>query len=92
LIPSTWLAICTCATACARTTVYLCAYKLALIACLAVLAADGVLTFLAARESMALLCYVLTLHRPRSEQAAGGAFWFLALHHRGGYCLRPKAP
>jgi hydrogenase-4 component B len=67
----------------AGTAVYLCAYNLALIACLAVLAAGGVLTFLVAWESMALLCYLLILHRPRSEQVAGGAFWFLALSEVG---------
>jgi hydrogenase-4 component B len=67
----------------AGTAVYLCAYSLALIASLAVLAAGGVVTFLVAWESMALLCYVLILHRPRSEQVAGGAFWFLALSEVG---------
>jgi hydrogenase-4 component B len=65
------------------TAVYLCAYNLALIASLAVLASGGVLTFLVAWESMALLCYVLILHRPRSTEVAGGAFWFLALSETG---------
>ncbi len=63
--------------------VYLCAYNLALIASLAVLAAGGVLTFLVAWESMALLCYLLILHRPRSSEVASGAFWFLALSETG---------
>jgi hydrogenase-4 component B len=65
------------------TAVYLCAYNLALIASMAVLTAGGVVTFLVAWESMALLCYLLILHRPRSEQVAGGAFWFLALSEAG---------
>jgi hydrogenase-4 component B len=65
------------------TALYLCAYNLALIASLAVLAAGGVLTFLVAWESMALLCYLLILHQPRSSQVAGGAFWFLALSEAG---------
>ncbi len=65
------------------TAVYLCAYNLALLASLAVLAAGGVLTFLVAWESMALLCYALILHRPRSTDVAGGAFWFLALSEAG---------
>ena len=47
------------------------------------LAAGGVLTFLVAWETMALLCYLLILHRPRSNQVAGGAFWFLALSETG---------
>jgi len=63
--------------------VYLCAYNLALLASLAVLSAGGVLTFLVAWESMALLCYALILHRPRSETVASGAFWFLALSEAG---------
>jgi hydrogenase-4 component B len=67
----------------AGTCVYLCAYSLALIASLAVLLAGGVVTFLVAWESMALLCYVLILHRPRDERVAGGAFWFLALSEAG---------
>ncbi|MGO8956463.1 MAG: proton-conducting transporter membrane subunit [Streptosporangiaceae bacterium] len=65
------------------TSLYLCAYNLALIASVAVLAAGGVLTFLVAWESIALLCYLLILRRPRSEQVASGAFWFLALSETG---------
>ncbi|HUC22942.1 MAG TPA: proton-conducting transporter membrane subunit [Streptosporangiaceae bacterium] len=65
------------------TAVYLCAYNLTLIASVAVLTAGGVVTFLIAWESMALLCYLLILHRPRSSQVAGGAFWFLALSEIG---------
>jgi hydrogenase-4 component B len=67
----------------AATAAYLCAYNLALIASLAVLAAGGVVTFLVAWETMALLCYALILHRPRSSQVSGGAFWFLALSEAG---------
>lgn len=67
----------------AGTAVYLCAYNLALLASLAVLEAGGVVTFLVAWETMALLCYVLILHRPRSREVAGGAFWFLALSEAG---------
>jgi hydrogenase-4 component B len=67
----------------AATSLYLAAYNLALIASVAVLAAGGVPTFLVAWESMALLCYLLILHRPRSGQVAGGAFWFLALSETG---------
>jgi hydrogenase-4 component B len=65
------------------TAVYLAAYNLALLASLVVLAAGGVVTFLVAWESMALLCYLLILRRPRSSQVAGGAFWFLALSEIG---------
>ncbi len=65
------------------TAVYLCAYNLALIASLGVLAAGNVVTFLVAWESMALLCYLLILRRPRSGAVAGGAFWFLALSEVG---------
>ena len=65
------------------TAVYLCAYNLALIASLAVLAAGGVVTFLVAWESMALLCYLLILRNPRSRPVAAGAFWFLALSEVG---------
>jgi hydrogenase-4 component B len=65
------------------TAVYLCAFNLALIASVAVLTAGGVLTFLVAWESMALLCYLLVLRKPRSDEAAGGAFWFLALSEVG---------
>ena len=38
---------------------YLAIYNLALLACLAVLAAGGVLTFLVAWETMAVLCYLI---------------------------------
>src|ERR1700689_545111 len=65
------------------TGLYLAIYNLALLASLAVLAAGGVVTFLVAWETMALLCYLLILHRPRSDQVAGGAFWFLALSEVG---------
>jgi hydrogenase-4 component B len=67
----------------AQTNLYLGAYNLALIASIAVLAAGGVTTFLVAWESMALLCYLLILHRPRSSEVASGAFWFLALSETG---------
>ena len=67
----------------AGTALYLCAYNLALLASVAVLAAGSVVTFLVAWESMALLCYVLIVHRPRSSEVAGGAFWFLALSETG---------
>jgi hydrogenase-4 component B len=67
----------------AGTAVYLAVYNLALLASLAVLAAGGVVTFLVAWESMALLCYFLILRRPRSRQVASGAFWFLALSEAG---------
>jgi hydrogenase-4 component B len=65
------------------TALYLAAYNLALLASLVVLAAGGVVTFLVAWESMALLCYLLILRRPRSSQVADGAFWFLALSEVG---------
>jgi hydrogenase-4 component B len=67
----------------AGTKVYLLAYNLALVASIAVLAAGDAVTFLVAWESMALLCYFLVLHRPRSSEVAGGAFWFLALSETG---------
>ncbi len=67
----------------AGTAVYLCGYNLSLIASLAVLAAGNVVTFLVAWETMALLCYLLILRRPRSDRVAGGAFWFLALSETG---------
>ncbi len=67
----------------AATNLYLGAYNLALIASIAVLAAAGVTTFLVAWESMALLCYLLILYRPRSSEVAAGAFWFLALSETG---------
>jgi formate hydrogenlyase subunit 3/multisubunit Na+/H+ antiporter MnhD subunit len=62
---------------------YLAIYNAALLACLAVLAAGGVLTFLVAWESMALLCYLLILRHPRRRSVAAGAFWFLALSEAG---------
>jgi hydrogenase-4 component B len=67
----------------AGTAVYLFAYNLALIASVVVLAAGNVVTFLVAWETMALLCYLLVLHRPRSGEVAEGAFWFLALSEAG---------
>jgi len=65
------------------TAAYLAAYNLALLASLAVLAAGGVVTFLIAWESMALMCYLLILRRPRRGETASGAFCFLALSEAG---------
>jgi len=65
------------------TGLYLAVYNLALLASLAVLAAGNVVTFLVAWETMALLCYLLVLRRPRRAEAAAGAFWFLALSEVG---------
>jgi len=65
------------------TAVYLAAYNLALLACLGVLAAGGMVTFLVAWETMSLACYLLILRCPRSKEAARGAFWFLALSEIG---------
>lgn len=65
------------------TGLYLCALNLALLACLAVLAAANVVTFLVAWESVALLCYLLILRHPQRPEAAAGAFWFLALSEAG---------
>ena len=65
------------------TAIYLAAYNLALLACLAVLAAGGMVTFLVAWESMSLACYVLVLRHPRRTEVAPGAFWFLALSEIG---------
>ena len=65
------------------TAVYLAAYNLALLACLAVLAAGGMVTFLVAWESMSLTCYLLILRHARSDESARGAFWFLALSEIG---------
>jgi len=65
------------------TAVYLTAYNLALLACLAVLAAGGMVTFLVAWETMSLTCYLLILRHPRSDESARGAFWFLALSEIG---------
>jgi hydrogenase-4 component B len=65
------------------TSVYLAAYNLALLACLGVLAAGGMVTFLVAWETMSLACYLLILRHPRSDASARGAFWFLALSEIG---------
>jgi hydrogenase-4 component B len=65
------------------TALYLAAYNLALLACLAVLAAGGMVTFLVAWETMSLACYLLILRHPRSDESARGAFWFLALSEIG---------
>jgi len=65
------------------TGLYLAVYNLALLASLAVLAAGNVVTFLVAWETMALLCYLLILRRPRRDEVAAGAFWFLALSETG---------
>ncbi len=65
------------------TGLYLAAYNLALLACLAVLAAGGMVTFLVAWETMSLACYPLILRHPRSGESARGAFWFLALSEAG---------
>jgi len=62
---------------------YLAAFNLAALACLAVLAAGNVVTFLVAWETVALLCYLLILRHPGREDAASGAFWFLALSEIG---------
>ena len=65
------------------TAVYLAAYNVALLACLAVLAAGGMVTFLIAWETMSLACYLVILRHPRSGESARGAFWFLALSEVG---------
>jgi len=65
------------------TALYLAAFNLALLACLAVLAAGGMVTFLIAWETMSLACYLLILRHPRSDASARGAFWFLALSEIG---------
>jgi hydrogenase-4 component B len=65
------------------TAIYLAAYNLALLACLTVLAAGGMVTFLIAWETMSLACYLLILRHPRSDATARGAFWFLALSEIG---------
>jgi len=65
------------------TASYLAAYNLALLACLAVLSAGGMVTFLVAWESMSLACYLLILRYPRRAEVARGAFWFLALSEIG---------
>jgi len=60
------------------TGLYLGVFNLAALASLVVLAAGNVVTFLVAWETMALLCYLLILRRPRRPEVAAGAFWFLA--------------
>jgi len=67
----------------AGTALYLAAYNVALLACLAVLAAGGMVTFLVAWETMSLACYLLILRHPRDLGTARGAFWFLALSEAG---------
>jgi hydrogenase-4 component B len=62
---------------------YLAAFNLTLLASLAVLVSGNVVTFLVAWETMALLCYLLILRRPRRPEVAAGAFWFLALSEVG---------
>src|SRR6266851_4560024 len=63
--------------------IYLGVLNLALLACLGVLAAANVVTFLVAWESVALLCYLLILRHPQRREVASGAFWFLALSETG---------
>src|SRR6202050_446485 len=65
------------------TAVYLAAYNLALLACLVVLAAGGMVTFLVAWETMSLTCYLLILRHARRDDVARGSFWFLALSEIG---------
>ncbi len=65
------------------TGLYLGVLNLAVLASLAVLVAGNVVTFLVAWETMALLCYLLILRRPRRGEVAAGAFWFLALSEVG---------
>jgi formate hydrogenlyase subunit 3/multisubunit Na+/H+ antiporter MnhD subunit len=65
------------------TGLYLGVFNLAALASLAVLVAGNVVTFLVAWETMALLCYLLILRRPRRSEVAAGAFWFLALSEVG---------
>ncbi len=65
------------------TGIYLAAMNLALLACLGVLAAGGMVTFLVAWETMSLTCYLIILRHPRSGETASGAFWFLALSEIG---------
>jgi len=62
---------------------YLAVFNLALLACLAVLVAANVVTFLVAWESVAVACYLLILRHPQRPEAASGAFWFLALSETG---------
>jgi hydrogenase-4 component B len=65
------------------TGLYLAVYNVALLACLAVLAAGGMVTFLVAWETMSLACYLVILRHPRRGDVARGAFWFLALSEAG---------
>jgi hydrogenase-4 component B len=65
------------------TGLYLGVFNLAALASLVVLVAGNVVTFLVAWETMALLCYLLILRRPRRSEVAAGAFWFLALSEVG---------
>ncbi|HEY1699927.1 MAG TPA: proton-conducting transporter membrane subunit [Trebonia sp.] len=65
------------------TGLYLGAYNVALLACLAVLTAGGLVTFLVAWETMSVACYLVILRRPREPDVARGAFWFLALSEAG---------
>ncbi len=65
------------------TSLYLAVFNLACLACLAVLTAANIVTFLVAWESVALLCYLLILRHPGRREVAGGAFWFLALSETG---------
>jgi hydrogenase-4 component B len=65
------------------TAVYLCAYNLALVASLAVLTAGGAVTFLVAWESMTVASALLILRNRRQEDAARGAWLFLALGEVG---------
>jgi len=65
------------------TALYLASYNVALLACLAVLAAGGMVTFLVAWETMSLACYLVILRHPRRDETARGAFWFLALSEIG---------
>jgi hydrogenase-4 component B len=65
------------------TALYLATYNVALLACLAMLAAGGMLTFLIAWETMSVACYLLILRHPRDLGVARGAFWFLALSEAG---------
>ena len=60
------------------TGLYLAAYNLALLACLGVLAAGGMVTFLVAWETMSLACYLLILRHPRERwrrRAARSGSW-----------------
>jgi hydrogenase-4 component B len=65
------------------TALYLAAYNVALLACLTVLTAGGMVTFLVAWETMSLACYLLILRHPGDLAVSRGAFWFLALSEAG---------